>query len=109
MEISFPRLSIIDTFPFLMFLRSSRGDLLVVLTAKSLRIRSDRSNIWTNTAAALLETYLVRSRTNSVCVFYPTAIVYAIEVFNSRTVHALSSHDFILFANAHVQYYLRIP
>lgn len=53
MEISFPRLSIIDTFPVLVFLRSSRDDLPVVLTAKSLRIRSDRSNIWTNTAAAL--------------------------------------------------------
>lgn len=57
MEISFPRLSIIDAFPFLMFLRSSRDDLPVVLTAKSLRIRSDRSNIWTNTAVALLETF----------------------------------------------------
>lgn len=82
---------------------------MTFLTAKSLRLRSDRSNIWTNTAAALLEIYLVQSRTNSVCVFYPTAIVCAIEVFNSRIVHALSSHDFILFANAHVQYDLRIP
>lgn len=61
MEILFPRLSIIDTFPFLMFLRSSRDDLPAVLTVKSLPIRSDRSNVWTNTAAALLEIYLVQS------------------------------------------------